>query len=154
MVVARRIPAVRAGTMTPFTIPGHKQRTDLVGDVVRGDVPLYAGLDTMKQDAGLLAEAERRAAAAWGVDWGRLSVAGSTHANQAVLLDTRHTAAYCNQRALVHLAAGEPELAVADYAIVLQLDPTNITALIGREQALEAARAPRLKSRDAAKNAR
>ena len=33
---------------TPFTIPGHKQRTDLVGDVVAGDVPLYAGLDTMK----------------------------------------------------------------------------------------------------------
>ena len=33
---------------TPFTIPGHKQRHDLVGDVVAGDVPLYAGLDTMK----------------------------------------------------------------------------------------------------------
>ena len=32
---------------TPFTIPGHKQRSDLVGDVVAGDVPLYAGLDTM-----------------------------------------------------------------------------------------------------------
>jgi arginine decarboxylase len=26
-----------AGTIRPFTIPGHKQRTDLVGDVVRGD---------------------------------------------------------------------------------------------------------------------
>ena len=25
---------------TPFTIPGHKQRRDLVGDVVAGDVPL------------------------------------------------------------------------------------------------------------------
>ena len=78
--------AVGAGTMTPFTIPGHKQRTHLVGDVVRGDVPLYAGLDTMKQDGGLLARAEQRAAAAWGVDWGRLSVAGATHANQAAML--------------------------------------------------------------------
>lgn len=29
---------------TPFTIPGHKQRHDLVGDVVAGDVPLYAGI--------------------------------------------------------------------------------------------------------------
>jgi arginine decarboxylase len=53
---------------------------------VRGDVPLYAGLDTMKQDGGLLARAEMRAAAAWGVDWCRLSVAGATHANQAAVL--------------------------------------------------------------------
>lgn len=48
--------------VTPFTIPGHKQRTDLVGDVVAGDVPLYAGLDTMKLTTGVLAEAEARAA--------------------------------------------------------------------------------------------
>ena len=78
--------AVREGTVTPFTIPGHKQRTHLVGDVARDDVPLYAGLDTMKQHGGLLAQAERRAAAAWGVDWCRLSVAGATHANQAAVL--------------------------------------------------------------------
>jgi arginine decarboxylase len=78
--------AVRDGAMVPFTIPGHKQRTHLVGDVVRGDVPLYAGLDTMKQDGGLLAQAEQRAAAAWGVDWCRLSAGGATHANQAAVL--------------------------------------------------------------------
>src|SRR6202034_102793 len=78
--------AVDAGTTMPFTIPGHKQRTHLVGEVVRGDVPLYAGLDTMKQDGGLLVKAEQRAAAAWGVDWCRLSVAGATHANQAAVL--------------------------------------------------------------------
>ena len=78
--------AVGAGTMVPFTIPGHKQRTHLVGDVVRGDVPLYAGLDTMKQEGRLLVTAEERAAAAWGVDWCRLSVGGATHANQAAVL--------------------------------------------------------------------
>jgi len=78
--------AVRAGTTTPFTIPGHKQRTHLVGDVVRGDVPLYGGLDTMKQDGGLLVKAEQRAAAAWGVNWCRLSVGGATHASQAAVL--------------------------------------------------------------------
>src|ERR1700760_1338757 len=78
--------AVRAGTVLPFTIPGHKQRTHLTGEVVRGDVPLYAGLDTMKQDGGLLARAEQRAAAAWGVDWCRLSVGGATQANQAAVL--------------------------------------------------------------------
>jgi arginine decarboxylase len=70
----------------PFTIPGHKQRTDLVGEVVAGDVPLYGGLDTMKQTGGVLAEAERRAAAFWGADWCRFSVGGSTHGNQALAL--------------------------------------------------------------------
>lgn len=71
---------------TPFTIPGHKQRTDLVGDVVAGDVPLYAGLDTMKLGAGVLADAEARAAAWWGADVCRFSTGGSTHANQAIAL--------------------------------------------------------------------
>lgn len=71
---------------TPFTIPGHKQRIDLVGDVVAGDVPLYAGLDTMKLSRGVLAEAESRAARLWGADVCRFSTGGSTHANQAVAL--------------------------------------------------------------------
>lgn len=71
---------------TPFTIPGHKQRTDLVGDVVAGDVPLYAGLDTMKLSRGLLSEAESRAAKLWGADICRFSTGGATHANQAVAL--------------------------------------------------------------------
>jgi lysine decarboxylase len=71
---------------TPFTIPGHKQRDDLVGDVVAGDVPLYAGLDTMKLANGVLADAERRAAQLWGADVCRFSVGGATHANQALAL--------------------------------------------------------------------
>jgi arginine decarboxylase len=41
----------------PFTIPGHKQRGDLVGAVVAGDVPLHAGLDTMTLSAGVLEQA-------------------------------------------------------------------------------------------------
>ncbi len=71
---------------TAFTIPGHKHRTDLVGDVVAGDVPLYAGLDTMKLTSGVLAEAERRAARLWGADVCRFSTGGATHANQAAAL--------------------------------------------------------------------
>ncbi len=71
---------------TPFTIPGHKQRTDLVGDVVAGDVPLYAGLDTMKLSGGLLVEAESRAARLWGADVCRFATGGATQANQAVAL--------------------------------------------------------------------
>jgi lysine decarboxylase len=71
---------------TPFTIPGHKHRTDLVGDVVAGDVPLYGGLDSVKLTGGVLADAEARAAALWGADVCRFSVGGSTHANQALAL--------------------------------------------------------------------
>lgn len=71
---------------TPFTIPGHKQRLDLVGDVVAGDVPLYAGLDTMRLTHGVLRAAEARAARLWGADWCRFSVGGSTHGNQTLAL--------------------------------------------------------------------
>ncbi len=71
---------------TPFTIPGHKQRRDLVGDVIAGDVPLYAGLDTMKLSRGVVDEAEDRAARLWGADLCRFSVGGSTHGNQALAL--------------------------------------------------------------------
>jgi lysine decarboxylase len=76
----------QADAPTPFTIPGHKQRSDLVGDVVAGDVPLYAGLDTMKLSAGVLRDAESRAARLWGADFCRFSTGGATHANQAVAL--------------------------------------------------------------------
>ena len=76
----------RLGALTPMSIPGHKQRQDLSGAVVAGDVPLYGGLDTIKHADGLLAVAERRAARLWGADWCRFSVAGSTHGNQALAL--------------------------------------------------------------------
>jgi arginine decarboxylase len=75
-----------ASGATPFTIPGHKGRGDLVGRVVAGDVPLYGGLDTVKQEHGVLADAERRAARLWGADVCRFSVGGSTHGNQALAL--------------------------------------------------------------------
>jgi lysine decarboxylase len=71
---------------TPFTVPGHKQRGDLVGDVIAGDVPLYGGLDAIKMTSGVLAAAEARASSLWGADVCRFSVGGSTHANQAIAL--------------------------------------------------------------------
>jgi lysine decarboxylase len=77
--------AVRADR-APMVIPGHKGSTGLVGEVVAGDVPLYAGLDTLHLERGVLARAEALAARAWGVDWCRFSVAGSTHGNQALAL--------------------------------------------------------------------
>jgi arginine decarboxylase len=74
------------GDAARMSIPGHKQRTGLTGAVVAGDIPLYAGLDTIKHADTLLAEAEQRAARLWGADWCRFSVAGSTHGNQALAL--------------------------------------------------------------------
>ncbi len=82
----RTMRAVDAGTRLPFTVPGHKSRTDLVGDVVVGDLPMFGGVDTIKGAPALLAEAERRAATLWGADWCRFSVGGSTHGNQALAL--------------------------------------------------------------------
>ena len=69
----------------PFTIPGHK-RSPVFGRVVAGDVPLHGGLDSIALTGGVLVEAERRAAALWGADVARFSVAGSTHGNQALAL--------------------------------------------------------------------
>lgn len=70
----------------PFTVPGHKQQHDLVGDVVAGDAPMYGAVDTVGLAHGRLAEAERRAAALWDGDVAHLSTGGSTHGNQALAL--------------------------------------------------------------------
>jgi lysine decarboxylase len=78
----------RASDVVPFGIPGHKQRLDLVGAIVDGDVPLYGGVDTVRQQAGAMANADRQLARLWGADWGRISVGGSTHGNQTLALAT------------------------------------------------------------------
>ncbi len=51
-----------AGELTPMSVPGHKQRQDLVGAVVAGDAPFYGGLDTIKHADNLRVVAEARAA--------------------------------------------------------------------------------------------
>lgn len=78
--------ASRAADVAPFTTPGHKRRQDLVGAVVRDDLPLYGGVDTVRQQRGIVASAERRLARLWSADWGRISVGGSTHGNQTLAL--------------------------------------------------------------------
>jgi lysine decarboxylase len=75
-----------AGELVPMSVPGHKQRQDLVGAVIAGDAPFYGGVDTIKRADTLRVEAERQAALLWGADWCRFSVAGSTHGNQALAL--------------------------------------------------------------------
>lgn len=75
---------------TPFTIPGHKQRTSHLdaglGAVVDSDTPLYGGLDEIKLTNKTLIKAEKLAADFWGADYARFSTGGSTHANQAIVL--------------------------------------------------------------------
>ncbi|MBO0847074.1 MAG: aminotransferase class V-fold PLP-dependent enzyme [Nocardioides sp.] len=75
-----------SGERRSFTIPGHKQRTDLVGEIVRGDIPLYGGLAPVREADAVLRKAEARAAERAGADWCRFSVGGSTHGNQAFAL--------------------------------------------------------------------
>jgi arginine decarboxylase len=74
----------------PFVIPGHKGLAGLLwtelGSVLAGDVPLYGGLDTVKQSGAVLADAQDRAARLWGGHWCRFATGGSTHANQALAL--------------------------------------------------------------------
>jgi lysine decarboxylase len=74
---------------TPFTIPGHKQKTSALdaglGAVVDADTPLYGGLDEIKLTNQTLKVAESLAATLWGADYARFSTGGSTHANQAII---------------------------------------------------------------------
>jgi lysine decarboxylase len=76
--------------LTPFTIPGHKQRASKIdeglGAVVDADIPLYGGLDEIKLTNQVLKKSEALAAELWGSDYARFSTGGSTHANQAVIL--------------------------------------------------------------------
>lgn len=78
------------GNLTPFTIPGHKQRASQIdlglGAVVDADIPLYGGLDEIKLTNRVLKDSEALAAELWGSDFARFSTGGSTHANQAVIL--------------------------------------------------------------------
>src|SRR5258706_15086825 len=75
-----------AGELTPMSVPGHKQRQDLTGAVVAGDVPLYRGGDSIKHADVPLSDAQPRAPAPWGADWCRFSAAGPPHGGQALAL--------------------------------------------------------------------
>jgi arginine decarboxylase len=76
--------------VAPFTIPGHKRRADAIwptlGRLLASDVPLFGGLDTIKDATAALGQAEQRGAELWSADWCRYSTGGSTHVNQVAAL--------------------------------------------------------------------
>ena len=73
---------------TPFSTPGHKRNPALVGagSLLLSDVPHHGGADTLRNELGVLEQAEELAATAWGADLCRFSHNGSTHPNQALCL--------------------------------------------------------------------
>ena len=133
---------------SPFTIPGHKRRAGAwgadLGALLDGDVPLYGGLDTVKQEAGVLAAAESAAATLWGAGWLRFSVGGSTHGNQAMALavgrpgDTVLVARNAHRSTLLGLvfAGLRPVWLAVDadptFAIPTGISPVTLSAAIAR----------------------
>jgi arginine decarboxylase len=75
-----------------WSTPGHKRNRALVGDdpLLALDAPYTSGPDDLRTSLGLIGQAERMAARAFGADWTRFSVHGSTHPNQALCLAAAH----------------------------------------------------------------
>lgn len=78
---------------TPFSTPGHKRGVgapaglrELLPDALGCDVPHGGGVDTTHFSRGLLRQAERLAADAYGGDDARFLVNGSTTGNLAMLM--------------------------------------------------------------------
>lgn len=78
---------------SPFSTPGHKRGvgapadlSSMLHDALVADMPHAGGVDTTHVSLGLLAQAEDLAAAAYGGDFARFLVNGSTTGNLAMLL--------------------------------------------------------------------
>ena len=82
-----------AADIASFTTPGHG-RNPLVADAFLAlDLPLTSAIDDLRESKGMLPAAEARAARAWGADWCRFIVNGSSQGNQAMALGAaRHGA--------------------------------------------------------------
>lgn len=70
-----------------LSTPGHKRSPRLAADpALRRDLPLLCGIEDQRLSRDLLGQAQRLAASAWGADWTRFSVQGSTHPNLALAM--------------------------------------------------------------------
>ena len=90
--LADAVDAFLARGYTAWSTPGHKRSHALVGDdpLLALDLPYSSGADDLRTSADLIGQAERLAARAFGADWTRFSVHGSTHPNQALCLVAAH----------------------------------------------------------------
>ena len=78
--------AFLAGRAESFSLPGHHRR--LADPLLALDAAYVPEVEDAARSTGVLQRAEALAAEAWGADLCRFSVAGSTMANQALLLGT------------------------------------------------------------------
>jgi arginine decarboxylase len=78
--------ALRSG-LAHFAPPGHKRLLGAeFGSSLQMDITLLTGVDDQSLSRELLPRAEAAVASLWQADWARISVHGSSHVNQAVLL--------------------------------------------------------------------
>jgi lysine decarboxylase len=75
-----------AADIASFTTPGHGRNPLVADDFLALDLPLTSAIDDLRESKGMLAAAEARAARAWGADWCRFVVNGSSQGNQAMAL--------------------------------------------------------------------
>jgi lysine decarboxylase len=85
--LAEAVDAALAAGLAHYAPPGHKRRPALVGaGPLAADITLLTGVEDQWSSHGLLRAAEAAVARAWHGDFARISVHGSTLANQAALL--------------------------------------------------------------------
>lgn len=84
--MAEAVERLLAAGETSFTLPGHKRAAWLEDPLLALDVSYMPEADDAQRSGDVLGRAERLAAALWGADRCRFSVAGSTMANQALAL--------------------------------------------------------------------
>src|SRR5947209_5051543 len=92
--LAEAVRAYRDENMVPFTTPGHKrgrgippETADLLGrESFLNDIPVASGVDDTHMTRGVLGEAERLAADAYGAERTFFLLNGSSVGNQAAIL--------------------------------------------------------------------
>ena len=94
--LAEAVQAYRDADITPFTTPGHKRGRGIPPETATwlgshsfdNDIPVASGADDTHLSRGVLDEAERLAADAYGADRCLFLLNGSTIGNQALILAT------------------------------------------------------------------
>jgi arginine decarboxylase len=70
-----------------FAPPGHKRQLGVeFGSSLQNDITLLTGVDDQSLSRQLLPRAEAAIATLWQAEWAKISVHGSSHVNQSVLL--------------------------------------------------------------------